>query len=146
MNLRHRVHIEASPTEVWQVLGYPQRWPEFELPLLRVRGAHGRAVAGQHLMATGRGVSLQVPIDVLEAEPDRRLVLRVRPLPGVVAELTYAITPVVRGGCDLSVSVVVDGLFARLAALPTWLSAGVSARVLALRVQRPARRVANGAA
>ncbi len=148
MKLRHRVHMSASPAQLWQVLGWPQRWPEFEVLLRRVRGAHGEAVAGQHLLATARGIALRVPIDVLEAVPERRLVLRVHSLPGVGSELTYQVTPVVRGGCDLSVSVVVDGLFARGAALPVWLSAGLSARILAGRADRLARssRAAKGAA
>ncbi len=82
---------------------------------------------------------MRIPVDVLEAVPERRLVVRVHTAPGLVQEMTSEITPHVRGGCDLTVSVVVEGVFARLAALPLWVTAGLTARVLARRVERLAR-------
>lgn len=139
MRLRHRVRTTATASQVWSVLGDPVRWPEFELLLHRVRGASGAASTGQHLLGIGRGIGVRIPIDVVEASPDRRLVLRVHTAPGVVEEVTSEITPLVRGGCDLAVSVVVEGLFARPAALPLWLARGLTSRVLAHRVEMIAR-------
>ena len=145
MRLRHRVHTSASPSQVWSVLGDPARWPEYDLFLHRVRGASGMAVTGQHLLGVGRGVGMLMPIDVVEASPERRLVLRVHAAPGVVEEVTSEVTPLVRGGCDVAVSVVVEGLFARAAALPLWLARGVTSRVLVRRVERLARAARHAA-
>lgn len=143
MRLAHRVHTRATPAQVWQVLGDPQAWPTFDPFLWRVRG--GPAVAGHRLVGVARVARLRIPLDVLEADPGRRLVLVVHTAPGVKETVTHAITPAVRGGCDLEVSVVVEGLFARLAVAPLYLASGVTARLLAARsdaVARSARRAA----
>lgn len=145
MRLRHRVRTSASPGQVWTVLGQPARWPEFDLFLHRVRGASGPAGTGQHLLAVGRGIGIRIPIDVVEARPERRLVLRVHAAPGVVEEVSFEITPLVRGGCDLAVSVVVEGLFARAAAVPLWLARGLTSRVLAHQVEKIARAARRAA-
>ena len=149
MRLRHRVRTTASPAQVWQVLGDPVRWPEFDPFLRRVSGAHGPAAAGQHLLGHSRGLGVPIPVDVLEALPERRLALRVHVLPGVVEEVTHDVTPTLRGGSDLVVSVVVEGLFARVAFGPIWLARGLTSRVLGVRaggLARAARRAAEGAA
>ncbi len=145
MRLRHRVRTSASPAQVWQVLGDPRRWPEFDVTLRRVRGSAGRAAAGQHLLGISRGLALRIPVDVVEVAPERRLVVRVRTAPGVVQEITTEIVPLVRGGCDLAVSVVVEGLFARATALPLWATAGLTTRVLAHRVEAIARAARQAA-
>ena len=145
MRLRHRVRTSASPAQVWSVLGDPAHWPEFDLFLHRVRGGSGLATTGQHLLGVGRGLGVRIPIDVVEATPERRLVLRVHAAPGVVEEVTSEITPLVRGGCDLAVSVVVDGLFARAAAVPLWVARGLTSRLLAHRVEKIARAARRAA-
>ncbi|MCW2778058.1 MAG: Polyketide cyclase / dehydrase and lipid transport [Frankiales bacterium] len=141
MKLSHRVRTTASPAEVWQVLGDPQRWPEFDLFLRTVRGSHGSAAAGQHLLGLARVASLRIPVDVVEAVPDKRLVLLVHTAPGLRETITTEITPAVRGGSDLVVSVVVEGLWARAGALPLWLACGLQARLLAARTDRSARKL-----
>lgn len=138
MRLSHRVGTRATPVEVWSVLGHPARWPEFDLALRRVRGASGEARTGQHLMAAVRGLPVAVPVDVVEAVPSRRLVLRVASLPGMAHEVTTEVVPRLRGGCTLSVRVVTDGLLARPAAVPVWVLSGLTARVLASRCDREA--------
>ena len=140
MRLVHRVHTSASPAEVWATLADPACWPQFDLSLRRVRGAHGHVMTGQHLLGLGRVVSVRSPIDVVEAEADTRLVLLVHTAPGVRGQVTYELTPTVRGGCDLRVSVVVEGMFARGAFVPLWLASGLTVRVLAARTDRDARR------
>lgn len=145
MRLRHRVRTSATSAQLWTVLGDPSRWPEYDLFLRRVRGGAGSAHAGQHLLGVGRGLGLRIPIDVVEAVPERRLVVRVHAAPGIVEEVTSEITPLVRGGCDLAVSVVVDGLFARAAALPLWLARGLTSRVLVYRVEKLARAARKAA-
>lgn len=137
MRLAHRVHTRASAAQVWQVLGDPQAWPTFDLFLWKVRG--GPAATGQHLVGVARVARLRIPLDVLEAVPGRRLVLVVHTAPGVRETVTHEITPAVRGGCDLEVSVVVEGLFARLAVAPLYLASGLTARLLAARSDRVAR-------
>ena len=139
MRLVQTARTSSSPSQVWEVLGQPKRWPEFELFLRRVRGTSGAAVAGQTLVGVSRVGSLAVPIDVLEAEPGRRLVLRVHTAPGVRQTMTTEILPVVRGGSDLRVSVALDGLLAPAAAGPAWLASGVTVRLLAVRTERVAR-------
>ena len=139
MRLSHRVRTTASPAEVWTVLGDPRRWPEFDLFLRTIRGSHGAAATGQHLLGLARLASLRIPVDVVEAVPDRRLVLLVHTAPGLRETVTHEITPAVRGGSDIVVSVVVEGLWARFGAVPLWLASGVSARMLAARTDRSAR-------
>ena len=139
MRLAHRVHTAATPAQVWEVLGDPQRWPDFELFLRRVRGAHGRASTGQRLTGVARIASLGVPIDVLEAVPPSRLVLLIHTAPGLREQITVEVTPALRGGCDLTVSVVVEGLLARVAVAPLYVRSGVTARRLGLRADQVAR-------
>jgi uncharacterized protein YndB with AHSA1/START domain len=139
VRLAHRTRTSATPAQVWQVLGHPARWPEFSLYVRTVRGTHGEAAAGQALVGVSRVGSLSIPIDVLEAEPGSRLVLLVHTAPGVRERVVHEIIPVVSGGSDVRVSMVVEGLFARLSAVPLWLGTGVTARLLAVRAERIAR-------
>lgn len=144
MRLSHRVHTAATPAQVWAVLGDPSRWPEFDAFLRRVRGSSGSALAGQHLLGLARLASLRIPVDVVEAVPERRLVLLVHTAPGLRETVTYELTPAVRGGTDVAVGVVVEGLLARVGALPLWLASGVNARLLALQTDRQARVPGRG--
>lgn len=139
MRLVHHVHTAASPAQVWELLGDPARWPEFDVFLRRVRGSHGRAATGQHLLALHRVLSLRIPVDILEARPEQRLVLLLHAAPGVREQVTHELTPGLRGGCDIRVSVVVEGLFARAAFVPLWLAGGLTTRVLATQSTRAAR-------
>ena len=145
MRLVQRARTSAAPAQVWEVLGAPARWPEFEPFLRRVRGTHGVAVAGQTLVGVSRIGSLAVPIDVLEVETARRLVLRVHTAPGVGELLTFEVVPVVSGGSDLTCSVVVDGVLARAAAGPLWAASGLTVRLLAARAHRLARAARRAA-
>ncbi len=143
MRLAHRVHTRASPAQVWQVLGDPQAWPTFDLALWKVRGS--RASTGEHLVGIARVGRLRIPIDVVEALPGRRLVLLVHAAPGVRETVRLDVIPAVRGGSDVQVSVVVEGMFARVAVVPLYLASGVTARLLGARadgVARAARRAA----
>lgn len=139
MALVHRVHTTASPAQVWVLLGDPHCWPQFEVLLRRVRGRAGPATAGAHLVGVARVLSLGVPVDVVEAVPESRLVLVVHTAPGVRQTIATELTPSVQGGCDVRVSVVVDGLFARLAFGPLWLGVGFTTRVLVARTDRLSR-------
>ena len=145
MRLTQRVRTSASQSQVWEVLGEPSRWPEFELMLRRVRGSDGPAAAGQTLLGVSRVALLAVPIDVLEAVAGARLVLRVHAAPGVVERLTFEVVPLVRGGSDICVSVVVDGMFARAAVLPLWLGSAFTTRMLGVRAERLARAARSAA-
>ena len=145
MRLVQQVHAAASPAQVWAVLGEPARWPEAEPFLRRVRGTHGPAAVGQTLVGVSRVANLTVPVDVLEVVPARRLALRVHTAPGVRETVTFEILPVISGGSDVRVSVVVDGLFARVAAGPVWLSRLLTVRLLAVRAQRLARAAGRAA-
>jgi hypothetical protein len=127
------------------VLGEPARWPEFEPFLRRVRGAQRPAAAGQTLVGISRLYNVAVPIDVLEAAPGSRLVLRVHTAPGVRQTMAFELLPVVGGGSDVRVSVVVEGLFARPAAGPLWLSSVLTLRLLVARAERIARAARRAA-
>jgi uncharacterized protein YndB with AHSA1/START domain len=140
-----KARTSASPAQVWQVLGDPTRWPEFELFLRRIRGTHGMLAGGQTLVGISRVGSLAVPIDVLEAVPGSRLVLRVHAAPGVRETVTSEVLPRVAGGSDVRVSVVVEGLFARPAAVPLWLATGLTVRLLVARAERLARAARRAA-
>ena len=145
MRLSHRVRTSASPALVWSVLGTPARWPEFDVFLTRVRGSAGTATAGQHLVGLSRWTALGIPLDVLEAVPEERLVLRVRTAPAITEELTFVLTPTTRGGTDISVSIVVEGLLARPAVPVLWLANGLNARVLAARTHKMAKAARRAA-
>jgi uncharacterized protein YndB with AHSA1/START domain len=140
MKLAHHVHTSASPAQVWEMLGSPVQWPQFDVFLTKVRGADRPAAVGQHLVGISRWTKLGIPLDVLEVEPEQRLTMRVRTAPGITEELTFQLTPTTRGGTDICVSIVVDGLFAGPAAPVLWLANGLNARVLAARTHRLARQ------
>jgi uncharacterized protein YndB with AHSA1/START domain len=139
MRLAHHVRTSAPPALVWEVLGTPGNWPQFDVFLSQVRGTTRPAAVGQHLVGISRWTALGIPLDVLEVDPEKRLVMRVHTAPGITEELTFVLTPTTRGGTDICVSVVVDGLFARPAVPVLWLANGLNARVLAARTQRMAR-------
>jgi len=146
MKLVHRVRTSASPAQVWELLGTPTRWPQFDMFLTKVRGTDKPATVGQHLVGISRWTKLGIPLDVLEVEPEHRLVMRIHTAPGITEELTFVLTPTTRGGTDIAVAIVVDGLFARPAAPVLWLANGLNARVLARRtphLARQARRTAK---
>ena len=145
MRLAHRASTRATPAQVWELLGRPSAWPEFDLALRRVRGAHGSAAAGQRLMAVVRGAPVAVPVDVLEADPERRLVLRFGLLPGLAHEVTTEVAPRLRGGSTVTVRVVVDGLLARPFAVPVWAASGLTLRLLAARCDQRARQARRAA-
>lgn len=139
MRLTSRVRTAASPEQVWEVLGSPARWPEFEPWLRRVRGVPRPAAAGQALVGVSRFGAVAVPVDVLEATAGERLVLRVHTAPGVRQTLAFDLVPALPGGTDVRVCVHVEGLFARPAAVPLWLSSALTLRLLAVRSERLAR-------
>ncbi len=144
MRLRSRVRTTAAPEQVWAVLGDPQRWPDFDLTLRRVRGSAGPAARGQHLLGIARWWGLPVPLDVEEAVPERRLVLRVQAVPGVSSRVTTEIAPRSAGGCDVVAQVEAEGLFARTAIIPLWLTVLVTTRVLVVRAEQERRRSISG--
>ncbi|MCW2673915.1 MAG: Polyketide cyclase / dehydrase and lipid transport [Frankiales bacterium] len=139
VKLVHRVRTPAPPSVVWGVLGTPANWPLFDVFLSKVKGASREAVVGQHLVGISRWTVLGIPLDVLEVEPERRLVMRVRTAPGITEELTFVLTPTTKGGTDVRVSIVVEGLFAGAAAPLLWLANGLNAHVLASRTAVLAR-------
>ncbi len=146
MRLTHRVRTAASPSLVWEVLGDPARWPEFDVFLTKVRGVNGPAAAGQHLVGIARWPALGIPLDVIEAVPEERLVMRVRTAPAVTEELTFLLTPTTRGGTVITVALVVEGLLARPAVPVLWLANGLNVRVLAARMTRLAKTRRRSAA
>jgi uncharacterized protein YndB with AHSA1/START domain len=139
MRLAHRAQTSASAAEVWELLGDPARWPRFNPFLRRVHGAPPQVRTGQTLLAVARLTGLRIPVDVVEAVPERRLELYFHTAPGVQERVVFELLPGVRGGCAVRVSVVVDGLFARLAFVPLWVANGLVARVLATQAERTAR-------
>lgn len=145
MRLSHRVHTPASTTQVWELLAVPAAWPQFLLLVRRVRGADGPAATGQRLLGLTRFASVGIPVDVVEAVRERRLSLLVHTAPGLRERVTYYVTPAVRGGCDVEVSVSVEGPLAVFATLPLFLATTLSTRLLAALSARVAR-TARGAA
>jgi hypothetical protein len=139
MRLEHRVHTGATPGQVWAVLGDPSAWPTIELFTRGIRGRATRVLAGQRLMALVRMSVVAIPVDVLEVVPEERLVLLVHTAPGLREQLSFDLTPSLSRGCDIRVSIGLEGPFALGALAPAWLAAGLTARVLAARTQRQAR-------
>lgn len=139
MHLSHRVSTSASPAQVWELLGAPWRWPEFNPFLRRIRGAPESARTGQTLLAIARFSAVQVPIDVVEAVAEQRLELFLHTAPGVHHRVLHEMTPRVRGGCIVRVSSTVEGLFAPAAVAPLWLADGFVVRLLAAQADRVAR-------
>ena len=134
------MQTSASPAQVWELLGDPRRWPEFNPVLRRVHGAPERVRSGQTLLAVARFTSVRIPVDVVEAVPDQRLELFFHTAPGVRERVVFELAPTVRGGASLRVVVVVEGLFARVAWAPLWLANGLVARVLVAQAERSVRR------
>jgi uncharacterized protein YndB with AHSA1/START domain len=143
MRLVHRVSTSAPPTQVWDLLGDARAWSSWDLAL---RGVRGHVHEGAHVMALLRFPPVGVPVDVVAADAGVRLVLLVHLAPGLREQVSYELTPSLGGGTDLVVSVIVDGLLARAAALPLWMYDGFTARLLAAQADRSARRARRVAA
>lgn len=139
MRLAHRVSTSATPAQVWELLGAPARWPEFDPFLRRISGAPVSVRTGQTLLGIARFSAVRVPIDVVDAVTEQRLELFVHTAPGVRHRLVTELTPHVRGGCSVRVSATVEGLFAPAAVTPLWLADGLVARLLAVQAEREAR-------
>lgn len=147
MRFDHRVQTSASPAQTWALLADPRAWPRFNPVLRRVRGGSGLVRTGQTLLAVARVTSVRIPVDVVEAVPERRLELRFHTAPGVRERVVFELAPRVRGGTAVRVGVTVDGLFGRFAAVPLWLANGLVARALVALADREARaRRRSGAA
>ena len=129
----HRVCVAAPPSAVWALLGHPLRWPGFDPFVAAVQGVAGQARTGQHLLVIGRPLSLRIPVDVDYADPECRLEITVRTLPGLAQEIEHVIVPRTNGGSEIVVRVRTTGPLARVGVLP-----GQAAAVLRLR--RLARR------
>ena len=139
MNLGHRVSSTATPAQVWELLGHPSRWPEFDPFLRRVHGTRDQVRTGQTLLGVARFTGVRIPIDVVDAVAEQRLELRVNLAPGVSERVVYDLAPTLRGGCSVRVSVVVEGLFARAAVAQLWLANAFDARLLVAQAERAAR-------
>ena len=144
MRIVHRIHTAATPAEVWELLGDPRRWPEFELRLRQVRGSAGKASAGARLKAMARVAPVGLPVDIVEAVPGQRLVMVIHTMPGLRERVAVDITPNVRRGSDVRVTVTLEGPLARVATVPLWFTSGVTTRVLATRTDRIARAARRG--
>ena len=140
MRLGHRVHTSATAAQVWDLLARPAAWPQFMLLLGRVRGADGEAQTGHRLLGITRVASIGIPVDVVEAVRERRLILLISTAPGLREQVTFHVTPAVRGGCEIEVAVVVEGLLAPLGTLPLFLASTLGTRLLAARAEGSARR------
>jgi len=145
VRLAHRVHTAASPAQVWEVLGDPRRWAEFELSLRGVRGRPGEVRTGQRLTGLSRFATLGVPVDVVEATGPSRLRLLVHVVPGLREQVTFDVAPAVRGGSDVTVSVVVDGPLGWPAVAPLFLGNVLTVRLLGVRADRIARAARRAA-
>lgn len=144
--LAHSARTPAPPPVVWELLGDPVRWPEFHPLVARVTGAHGPARAGQHLLVIGRGIGLRVPVDVLDADGERRLALLVHTAPGLRQVLTVELAPTLRGGSVVTATTTTDGPFAAAGVAPLWVADGVLVRLLARRATEEGRRAGRSGA
>ena len=140
-----RGQTSATPAQVWEVLGWPARWPEFDPFLRRVRGTHGPITARQTLVGVSRVGSLAIPVDVLEVVPGSRLVLCVHTAPGVRETVTHEVVPALRGGSDVCLTVSVEGLLAPAATVPLWVANAARLRLLVVRADRIARAARRAA-
>ncbi|MDT7570962.1 MAG: Polyketide cyclase / dehydrase and lipid transport [Actinomycetota bacterium] len=139
MRLEHRVTTSATPAQVWSLIGDPSSWPLLDLTLRGVRGGGGRVAVGQRLMGLVRLSAIGIPIDVVEVVPGVRLSLLVHTAPGLREQLSFDLTPSVRRGTDIRMSLVVEGPLGPAALLPRWVANCLAARVLAARTDRQAR-------
>lgn len=133
----------APPAVVWRLLGDPDRWPLIHPLVRRVPGVSGPAREGQHLLVVGRGLGLRIPVDVLDADGDRRLALLVHTLPGLREELVVELAPSFRGGTQVTVHGRPDGPFGRLGAVPLWFVDRLVTRMIVVAATREGRRVAR---
>lgn len=133
----------APPDVVWQLVGDPDRWPLIHPLVRRVPGVSGPARDGQHLLVVGRGLGLRIPVDVLDADGDRRLALLVHTLPGLREQLVVDLAPSFRGGTQVTVHGRTDGSFARLGAVPLWLVDRLAVRMIAVAATREGRKLAR---
>jgi Polyketide cyclase / dehydrase and lipid transport len=139
----------APVSEVWAVLGHPQRWAEFE-PFLRsvtpepAAGGSAGAVegvdpaeleaavaAGQHLRAQLRLMSIEVPVSVDHVVDRCSVAVTARLLPGLAEEVEHLVIPSASGGSVVTVRLTLHGPLALPALLPRWLMRTLTVRLLA---------------
>ena len=152
VRLRHRATAAARPAEVWSLLGFPGRWPRYDVWLARVRAGwvsdpetgEGPPVAveaapGQRLVAVARVSGVPVPVDVLEVDPARRLVVLVHLAPGLRLRVATDLVETPRGQTQVTVTTEPEGPFALPSTGTLWLSSALTTRLLALAAGREAR-------
>lgn len=146
MRITHRAATRATADDVWAAIADPRRWPEHDVLLDRVECIRGPVAVGQHLVVVSRGLRLRIPVDVRLVVPGRHLGLTVQTAPGLTHEIDVMLTPRPRGGTQIRVQVLLDGVFARWWWLPEWTARAVSTRRLAWRSTRAAVRVSERSA
>jgi hypothetical protein len=72
-------------------------------------------------------------------------VLLVHAVPGLREQVRFDVTPAARGGSDVTVSLVVDGLLGWPAVAPLFVSNALTVRLLASRTDRIARAARRAA-
>ena len=138
--LHHQILTDATPPDVWTVLGDPQRWPDIEAMLARVVGAGGYVAEGQRLLGVARGWPMRIPLDVRRVVPRKALHLTVYSVPGLREELDIMLVPAARGGTQITVLVRLYGPLATAAVIPAWFGSAMTARLLAKAAEREQRR------
>jgi uncharacterized protein YndB with AHSA1/START domain len=138
--IRHEVRVAAPPAAVWDVVSRPACWSALEPFCGGVERAPGQVAPGQHLVAVARPLGLRVPVDVEDVDPEERLGLTVRLLPGVTHRLEHRLLPSATGGTRLVVEAHPEGPLSRALALPLWASTAVGARMLARTATTAYRR------
>jgi uncharacterized protein YndB with AHSA1/START domain len=129
--IRHEVRVAAPPAAVWDVVSRPASWSALEPFCGGVERAPGQVAPGQRLVAVGRPLGLRVPVDVEDVDPEERLGVTVRLLPGLGHRLEHRLLPSATGGTRLIVEAQPEGVFARALALPLWAATAVGARMVA---------------
>ncbi len=147
-----RARSVASVADVWEVLGRPDRWGEFE-PMLRsvtpwpadpdgpAAGRDGGGVsAGQRLRALVRCWPMPMAVDVDHVVNRSSLAVTTRLLPGLTEEVEHLVIPSASGGSVLTVRLTLHGPLAVPSLLPRWFARAVTLRLLARAAEEGLRR------
>jgi uncharacterized protein YndB with AHSA1/START domain len=111
---RNTIDVAASPAAVWEVLADPRLYANWVVGASSTRAVEGRWPETGSLLHHSVALVIRDSTEVLESEPERRLVLEARARPMVVARVEVLIEPSGSGARIVLEEEAIGGLGAAL--------------------------------
>lgn len=113
---RNTIDVAASPAAVWEVLADPRLYANWVVGASSTRAVEGRWPETGSVLYHSVALVIRDSTEVLESEPERRLVLEARARPMVVARVEVLIEP---SGSGARIELAEEAIGGLGAALPS---------------------------